>query len=109
MPGWNHTPETRARESVTYGPEYRHAREAAKRRSRGYCEGCHHRHSRLQCDHINNVAGGAPDHSLSNLQMLCHGPGSCQCHEKKTAGEGNAAQRGGRAAADPEPVTKTAW
>lgn len=107
---WDKTPEDRRRDAATYGTRYRRSREAARRRARGICEGCGHAHPRLECDHIVNTAstGGVPDHSLSNLQMLCHGPGSCQCHERKTSQEANSARRGGTAQ-DPEVQPRTQW
>jgi hypothetical protein len=106
---WDNSPDARRRSDATYGPEYRRNRDTARRRAAGRCEGCHHRHTRLQCDHIrNNAAGSTPDHSLGNLQMLCTGPGSCQCHEKKTATEGGG-YRAPKAAADPECTPKTVW
>jgi hypothetical protein len=108
MPGWAKTPDDRRRDAQTYGsPEYRRNRDAARRRAGGRCEQCQHRHTTLQCDHIRNVAGGPPDHSLGNLRMLCAGEGSCKCHEKKTATEG----RGFRAPrrADPPPQPRTRW
>jgi hypothetical protein len=106
---WRNGPEDRARDAVTYGPEYRRNRAAAKRRANGRCEGCHHAHLRLQCDHIQNTAAlGRPDHSLGNLQMLCTGPGSCQCHEKKTAREGGG-WRQAKTAADPPHQARTQW
>lgn len=105
---WQNTPDKRQRDAQVYGPEYRRNRDTACRRAGGRCEGCHHRHPRLQCDHKNNTGDGPPDHSLTNLQMLCVGPGSCQCHEKKTAREGGG-YRAGKKHDDPPLQTRTQW
>ena len=106
---WVNDPEKRRRDAEVYGnPEYIRGREAARRRANGRCEGCGHKHDRLQCDHIVNVAGGPPDHSPGNLQMLCIGEGSCRCHERKTAQEGGG-YRSGAAKGDPEFEARTAW
>lgn len=103
---WSNSPADRARQAATYGPEFRAARAQARRRAGGRCEQCHHAHPRLQCDHIVNTAStGRPDHSLGNLQMLCAGAGSCKCHERKTAAEGN----GFRRRPDPAPQPRTKW
>lgn len=102
---WANTPDDRARNARVYGAEYKRNRLLARRRAGGRCEGCHHPHTRLECDHIHNTGHGPPDHSLGNLQMLCKGPGTCQCHERKTAGEGNA----GRGASDPPCTPRTNW
>ena len=106
MPGWQKTPADRQRDNHVYGsPEYRRGRAAARRRANGRCESCGHRHARLECDHITHIAGGPPDHSLGNLQMLCRGPGTCKCHERKSAAEGNRGKR------KPEPAVerRTEW
>lgn len=102
---WANTPADRARDATVYGPEYRRNRNAARRRANGRCEGCHHQHPRLQCDHRNHTGHGPPDHSLGNLQMLCVGEGSCKCHERKTADEGS----GYRQPADPPAQPRTRW
>ena len=45
---WAHDPESRRRSDATYGdPVYLRNREEARRRARGFCEECGHRH-RLQ-------------------------------------------------------------
>jgi hypothetical protein len=108
---WRNTPDTRARDAKVYGPEYRANRELARRRADGRCEGCHHKHARLQCDHVVNTAStGTPDHSAGNLQMLCAGPGSCRCHERKTAQEGGGWRNGStRVMADPDCAPRTRW
>lgn len=104
MTGWKKTPADRARDAQVYGREYRRDREAARRRANGHCEGCHHRHAQLECDHaVPTTQGGGHG---SNLRMLCKGPGTCQCHEKKTAREGG---RAGRTASDPAPAVRTRW
>ena len=106
MPGWQKTPADRQRDNTVYGSaEYRRGRAAARRRANGRCEGCGHRHTRLECDHINHTGSAAPDHSLANLQMLCRGPGTCHCHDKKSATEGNQARR----APDPAVEQRTQW
>jgi len=105
---WEKTPESRRHDAETYGsPEYKRNREAAKRRAGGRCEECQHRHARLQCDHRIPVTQGG-NHGLANLQILCVGDGSCQCHEKKTAQEGGGFRSRSRRA-DPEPRPRTTW
>ena len=105
---WRKTPAGRRRDSQVYGdPEYRRNRDLARRRAAGFCEQCHHRHPRLQCDHVIPVSQGG-GHALANLRMLCAGPGSCRCHEAKTATEGGG-YRGARRPADPDPLSRTAW
>jgi HNH endonuclease len=105
---WANDRESRRRSDATYqNPEYKRNREAARRRANGRCEGCHHPHGRLQCDHIVNYAVSR-SHALANLQMLCVGAGSCRCHEKKTAQEGGGFRNGQRAT-DPGLETRTAW
>lgn len=104
---WDKTPADRERDARNYGPEYRRNREVVMRRAGGRCEQCHHRHSRLQCDHIKNIGDGPPDHSPGAMQALCVGPGSCKCHEKKTAGEGGGYRA--KAKADPAVETRTRW
>jgi hypothetical protein len=104
---WPTDPEKRQRDARVYNAEYRRNREAAKRRAGGRCEQCHHKHPRLQCDHIRNVGNGPPDHSLGNLAMLCVGHGSCKCHERKTAQEGGGYRAGGRE--DPPVQARTQW
>ncbi|HEY6278993.1 MAG TPA: hypothetical protein VIX86_21995 [Streptosporangiaceae bacterium] len=104
---WRNDPDARARSAATYGsPAYRQARDRARRRAGGRCEGCGHKHTRLQCDHIRNTGTGPPDHSLANLQMLCMGEGSCRCHERKTATEGGGFRK---TAADPAVQPRTTW
>jgi HNH endonuclease len=105
---WEKSREARQQDARTYGSaEYRRNREITRRRAGGRCEQCGHPHPRLECDHIVNVAGSEPNHDPSNLQMLCKGPGSCQCHEKKTAQEGGGYRsRGPR---DPQPRPGTQW
>jgi hypothetical protein len=106
---WRKTAADRARDATVYGsPVYRRNRDAARRRAGGVCEQCHHRHPRLQCDHMNHTGHGSPDHSLGNLRMLCAGEGSCKCHERKTATEGGGFRRVGRSS-DPGPEQRTRW
>jgi 5-methylcytosine-specific restriction endonuclease McrA len=109
---WSTDPEKRRRDARVYGAEYRRNRDAVIRRAAGVCEGCHHRHSRLQCDHIIPVSKGGT-HSVTNLRALCAGPGSCKCHERKTAQEGGGyrqpGNRGTRPAADPPHRPVTQW
>jgi hypothetical protein len=104
---WQKTAADRQRDAQVYGPQYRRNRDAARRRAGGRCEGCGHKHTRLQCDHKQNTGGGPPDHSLANLQMLCAGEGSCKCHERKTAGEGGGFRSG--KPRDPAPQQRTRW
>jgi len=112
---WSNDRESRRRSDATYStPEYRRARDAARRRADGRCEGCDHRHARLQCDHIipRSQGGG---HASENLRMLCAGEGSCKCHEHKTAQEGGGfrsnpgSRGGGTPARDPEHTPRTQW
>jgi HNH endonuclease len=104
---WEKTAADRQRDAEIYAdPEYRRNRAAAKRRAVGRCEGCRHPHSRLQCDHVIPVSQGGT-HDLANLHMLCAGPGTCLCHEKKTAQEGGGFRSKGPA--DPAPQPRTAW
>lgn len=106
MPGWEKTREDRQRDAKVYGsPEYKRNREAARRRAGGRCEGCGHRHL-LECDHIIPTTQGGT-HALANLRMLCKGPGTCQCHDRKTATEGG--RRRSRGSSDPAPRPRTAW
>jgi hypothetical protein len=106
---WRNSPEDRARSSAVYqDPEYKRNRKLAAERANGRCEGCHHRHPRLQCDHRRNTGNGPPDHSLANLQMLCAGGGSCRCHEKKTAQEGGG-YRNRKPHDDPPLQQRTTW
>lgn len=105
---WSSDPAKRRQDAKNYGsPEYQRNREAAKRRAAGRCEQCQHRHARLQCDHKIPITQGG-NHSLANLQILCVGDGSCQCHERKTAQEGGGFRSRSRAA-DPEPRQPTRW
>src|SRR5262249_45361278 len=106
---WAKTQAQRARDAQVYGSaEYRNNRAAARRRANGTCEGCHHRHPKLECDHIapKSEAGGGSN-ALSNLQMLCSGPGSCKCHDKKTY-EQRKGHRG-NSAADPAARIRAWW
>jgi 5-methylcytosine-specific restriction endonuclease McrA len=107
---WANTPEDRRRSSETYGdPVYLSNRDEARRRARGFCEECGHRHSRLECDHVIPRSQGGT-HDLSNLRMTCKGPGSCKCHERKSAAEGHAARRAVPAQPpDPLPRPVTRW
>jgi len=105
---WRNSPEDRQRSSETYGdPVYLRNRDEARRRARGFCEQCRHRHSRLQCDHVIPRSQGGT-HDSSNLAMLCAGQGSCKCHEHKTAREGNAGKTAGQPP-DPLPRPVTRW
>lgn len=101
---WDKTREDRRRDAEVYGAAYRRARDAARRRARGICEGCGHAHRRLECDHIVPASQGGT-HALSNLRMLCKGPGTCGCHEAKTGAESNA----NRIPADPPCTPRTVW
>src|ERR1700679_3255738 len=105
---WANDADARRQAAAIYGdPEYVRNRKTARRRADGRCEKCRHRHPRLQCDHKQNpTSTGKPGHSLSNLQMLWVGDGSCKCHEKKTSEEGNT---GRRRTDDPPPQTRTRW
>jgi hypothetical protein len=110
---WDNSPEKRARDKKTYAdPEYRRNRAVAKRRANGTCEGCNHRHGRLQCDHDTPVSKGGTHH-LDNLRMLCTGDGTCRCHERKTAREGGGYRQPGRnrgaPAPDPPLQQRTNW
>jgi 5-methylcytosine-specific restriction endonuclease McrA len=105
---WRKTAADRQRDAETYGsPEYRRNRDAARRRAGGRCEGCDHRHLKLECDHIipKTQHGG---NALANLRMLCTGAGSCRCHDAKTAGEGGG-WRKPKHARDPQPAPRTQW
>lgn len=105
---WSTDPAKRRQDQATYGSrEYRQARELARRRAAGRCEECDHRHDRLQCDHVIPVSQGG-GHSLANLTMRCAGPGSCKCHERKTAQEGGGYRNPNRNA-DPRPRPRTQW
>jgi HNH endonuclease len=112
---WQNTPEKRRRDAAVYqDPEYIKNRALARQRAAGRCEctggcgrhqgTCGRRDRRLQCDHIIPVTqhGG---HQLSNLRMLCSGPGSC--HSAKSAREGGGPRK--PATADPDPVIRTRW
>lgn len=104
---WRKTRADRQRDAKTYGsPEYQRNKAAAQRRAAGRCEQCRHRHP-TQCDHVIPVSQGG-SHTVANLQMLCHGPGTCQCHERKTAGEGGG-YRQPREQRDPQPRPRTQW
>ena len=105
---WANDADARRQAAAIYGdPEYVKNRKIARRRADGRCESCRHRHPRLQCDHkINAASEGKPDHTLGNLQMLCAGPGSCKCHEKKTSAEGSA---GKLQSCDPPAQARTEW
>lgn len=107
---WRNTPDARRRSDATYNdPEYRRNRAIARRRANGRCEGCGHPHARLQCDHDTPVSQGGTHHA-DNLRMKCAGPGTCRCHEKKTAQEGGGYRRRGRVAAEDPPVqARTVW
>jgi hypothetical protein len=104
---WEKTPADRERDRQIYqDPEYVRNRAVCKRNANGRCAQCQHRHTRLQCDHITAVTQGGT-HALENLRMVCAGPGSCRCHERKTAGEGG----GYRAKPRPDPPAqpRTRW
>lgn len=110
---WDKTREDRQRDAKVYGsPEYKRNRAAARRRAGGRCEQCHHRHPKLQCDHITPTTKGGT-HNLENLQILCAGDGSCKCHERKTAQEGGgfrqAGNRGNTTEKDPPLQARTKW
>jgi 5-methylcytosine-specific restriction endonuclease McrA len=103
---WKDTPAKRAADARTYGTaEYKRNREAVMRRAGGRCEGCGHRHRKLQCDHVVAKSEGGGN-AVSNLQALCtKEAGGCGCHEAKTY-----SQRGrSRPAADPECLPRTRW
>jgi 5-methylcytosine-specific restriction enzyme A len=103
---WRKTAEDRRRDRQVYGDrEYQRNRQAALRRAGGRCEQCRTRSRCLQVDHIVPVSQGGT-HALSNLQVLCSGPGSC--HAAKTATEGNGARQG-RIARDPPHRPSTIW
>lgn len=103
---WQKTPADREHDTRTYGnPEYRRNREIARRRAGGRCEDCGHPHPHLECDHIIPVSQGGT-HNHGNLRMLCKGPASCQCHERKTAQEGGGYRK---PPADPAPRPNTQW
>jgi len=104
---WEKTPESRRRDAEVYGsPEYKRNRAVARQRANGRCEDCGHRH-KLQCDHNIPVSQGGTHHP-DNLRMRCSGPGSCRCHERKTAQEGGG-YRSRNAAPDPELQARTDW
>lgn len=106
---WKKTRADRQADARNYGPDYRRNREIARRRANGVCEGCHHRHAKLECDHIIPRSQGGSHHP-DNLRMLCKGPGTCQCHEQKTAQEGGGyRQRGRGSTQDPAPRPRTVW
>jgi hypothetical protein len=105
---WVNDAESRKRSDATYNdPAYRRNREAARQRARGFCEDCGHRHGHLECDHDIPVSQGGT-HDLANLRMCCKGPGSCKCHDRKTAREGNAGKKAAPAH-DPAPRPVTRW
>jgi 5-methylcytosine-specific restriction endonuclease McrA len=107
---WQKTSADRQRDAKTYGsPVYRRNRAIAKRRARGRCEQCGHRHP-TQCDHIIPASQGG-SHALANLRMLCAGDGTCKCHEAKTAQEGGGFRNGSstRTPGDPQPRPRTNW
>lgn len=104
---WTSDPAKRRRDQAVYGTDYRRARDQARRRASGRCEHCQHPHGRLECDHIIPVTQGGT-HALANLRMLCKGPGTCRCHERKTATEGGG-YRQSHAAADPAPAVRGWW
>lgn len=105
---WPTDPAAKRAAAAPYqDPQYKANRALARRRANGRCEGCQHRHGRLQCDHITALSQGGT-HALANLQMVCAGPGTCRCHERKTAQEGGG-YRSPAAPQDPEPLRRTAW
>lgn len=107
MHKWDHSPEQRAKERKVYGdPEYQRNRAIALRRAAGACQQCGHRHTRLQVDHIHGTAAG---HGLANLQVLCRGPGTCDCHGRKTGREGRAGQQRSAQRGDPDFIPRTQW
>lgn len=102
---WDHSPQARAREGKTYqDPEYQRNRKVALRRAAGTCQQCRHKHTSLEVDHINGATAG---HNLANLQVLCRGQGTCDCHGSKTGIEGAASRKAQRT--DPTPTPKTRW
>ncbi len=107
---WKKTPADRQRDNAAYGAEYRRNRDIARRRANGVCEGCHHRHRRLECDHIvpKSVTGKA-DNSPGNLRMLCAGDDSCGCHQAKTLTEGSGWRGRGKSSGNPRPTPRTDW
>lgn len=107
---WQKSAADRERDQRVYGsPEYRRNRELARRRANGTCEECQHRHPKLECDHIVPKSTGVVNNSLSNLKMLCSGPGSCRCHDKKTYEQRGNGRGAGRRNADPEPRPDVWW
>jgi 5-methylcytosine-specific restriction enzyme A len=103
---WDKTAADREHDARTYGTaEYRRNRAIARRRADGRCEQCGHPHTTLQCDHIIPLADGGT-HDLGNLRMVCKGPGTCKCHETKTAQEGGGYRK---PATDPQPRPGTRW
>ena len=104
---WDNTPAKRQRDSQVYDAEYRRNAAICKRRANGWCADCHHRHQHLEADHIIPVTQGGT-HALSNLQALCRGQGTCDCHGRKSAREGNAGHAT-RQPPDPSPRPATRW
>lgn len=71
-------------------PEYRKNRERVVQRDFGYCVRCWVLYERMsfdvECDHYRHIKSGEePDHSMSNLWLLC----KSKCHPIKTAREAN--------------------
>lgn len=109
MPWEDRSRADRKAEDDFYGdPVYLRNKAIVKRRAAGRCEKCHHRH-RTQCDHVIPRSRGG-GHAVSNLQMLCHGEGTCKCHEAKTAAEGGGFRLGHtKIKRDPRPRPRTTW
>ena len=102
---WKKTADDRARDAKTYGSdEYKRNRAIALRRADRRCAKCGRRDRAVQCDHIVPVSQGGTHH-LSNLQVLCSGPGSC--HARKTATEGSTMRS--RPHIHPAPSPRTLW
>jgi HNH endonuclease len=106
---WDSSREKRERDRQVYNAEYRRNAATCKRQASGYCSGCQHKHHRLEADHIIPVAQGGT-HAESNLQAMCKGPGTCNCHGRKTAQEGGGGRNhAGQQPADPAPRPVTRW
>lgn len=104
---WPTDRESKRRSDATYSsPEYVRNRAAVRRQADGRCAECGHRHARLQCDHVIPVSQGGT-HAVANLRMTCTGPGTCRCHERKTATEGGGYRN--PKPADPDPRPGTVW
>ena len=104
MPGWQNTPEKRAKDAKVYGPAWRKARERQLERDGRICQLRYPGICTYRATEVDHIYGAANDPDHRHLRSACS-----PCHAHRTATEQSGGAQRARRITDPDPQPRTQW